>query len=204
MRNTFIAVCLMLSTLDAAAADTAPPAPVPTAPPWSAWSRTRPISPGAITLLKDAVEHSAIVENLLEQIEKTDLVVYVTDSMPGVFVGPKSTMVFLSGDTANRYLLIRLDAMRLPQPERIAALGHELHHALEVAAAPEVKGASDMAGLYRRIGWETSKGRFESRGAQAVALQVFKQLGRRDRAERIARAEDGAVAPPAAGGPSHH
>ncbi len=199
MRNTFIAVCLMLSPLSAAAA---PPEPVPTASPWSAWSRTRPLSAGAITLLKDAVEHSAIVEDLLEQIERTDLVVYLTDSMPGVFVGPKSTMVFLSGDTANRYLLIRLDAMRLPQPERIAALGHELHHALEVAAAPEVKDALDMAGLYRRIGWETSKGRFESRGAQAVSLQVFKQLGKRNRGERVARAEGGVVAS-VTGGPSH-
>lgn len=201
MRNTFIAACLMLATLDAAAA---PPEPVPTASPWSAWSRTRPLSAGAITLLKDAVERSAIVEDLLEQIERTDLVVYLMDSMPGVFVGPKSTMVFLSGDTSSRYLLIRLDQMRLPQPERIAALAHELHHALEVAAAPEVKGASDMAGLYRRIGWETSKGRFESRGAQAIALRVFKQLGKRDRGERIARAEEGAVAPSAAGGPSPH
>lgn len=199
MRNTFIAVCLMLSPLSAAAA---PPEPVPTASPWSAWSRTRPLSAGAITLLKDAVEHSVIVEDLLEQIERTDLVVYLTDAMPGVFIGPKSTMVFLSGDTANRYLLIRLDAMRLPQPERIAALGHELHHALEVAAAPEVKGASDMAGLYRRIGWETSKGRFESRGAQAVSLQVFKQLGKRNRGERVARAEGGVVAS-VTGGPSH-
>ena len=201
MRNTIIAVCLMLATLDAAAAS---PEPVPTASPWSAWSRTRPLSAGAITLLKDAVRHSAIVEDLLAQIERTDLVVYLMDSMPGVFTGPKSSMVFLSGDTSNRYLLIRLDAMRLPQPERIAALAHELHHALEVAAAPEVKGASDMAGLYRRIGWETSKGRFESRGAQATALKVSKQLGKRDRSERIARAEDGAVAPSAVGGPSYH
>ena len=199
MRNTFIAVCLMLSPLSAVAA---PPEPVPTASPWSAWSRTRPLSAGAITLLKDAVDQSAIVEDLLEQIERTDLVVYLMDSMPGVFTGPKSSMVFLSGDTSSRYLLIRLDQMRLPQPERIAALAHELHHALEVAAAPEVKGASDMAGLYRRIGWETSKGRFESRGAQAISLRVFKQLGKRDRGERIARVEDGVVAP-ATGGPSH-
>ena len=204
MRNTSIALCLMLSTLGETAAAAAPPEPVPAASPWAAWSRTRPISPGAITLLKDAVDHSAIVEDLLEQIERTDLVVYLTDSMPGVFVGPKSTMVFLSGDTANRYLLIRLDAKRLPQPERIAALGHELHHALEVASAPEVKGASDLAGLYRRIGWETSKGRFESRGAQATGLRISKHLGKRDRGERIACAEDGVAAPPAAGGPSHH
>lgn len=200
MRNTFIAACLTLVTLDAVAA---PPEPVPTASPWSAWSRTRPLSAGAITLLKDAVEHSAIVEDLLEQIERTDLVVYLMDSMPGVFVGPKSSMVFLSGDTSNRYLLIRLDQMRLPQPERIAALGHELHHALEVAAAPEVKDALDMAGLYRRIGWETSKGRFESRGAQAIAFRIAKQLGKRDRSQRTARGEDGVVAPRAAGGPSH-
>lgn len=201
MRNTLIAVCLMLSTLDAAAAL---PDPVPTASPWSAWARTRPLSAGAITLLKDAVLHSAILEDLLEQIERTDLVVYLIDSMPGAFTGPKSSMVFLSGDTSNRYLLIRLDQMRLPRAERIAALAHELHHALEVAAAPEVKGPSDMAGLYRRIGWETSRGRFESRGAQAIALQVSRQLGKRDRGERIVRANDGVVPPAAVGGPSDH
>lgn len=201
MRNKIIAVCLTLSTLDAVAA---PPEPAPSASPWSAWSRTRPLSAGAIALLKDAVDYSAIVEDLLEQIERTDLVVYVMDTMPGVFVGPKSSMVFLSGDTSNRYLLIRLDQMRLPQPERIAALGHELHHALEVAAAPDVKGALDMAGLYRRIGWETSKGRFESRGAQATTLRIARQLGKkRDRGERIVRSEDGVVAPAVVGGPSH-
>ncbi len=198
MRNTFITVCLMLSTLDATAA---PPEPVPSASPWSAWSRTRPLSAGAIALLKDAVLRSAIVEDLLEQIERTDLVVYLSDAIPGVFTGPKSSMVFLAGDTTSRYLLVRLDAMRLPQHERIAVLGHELQHALEVAAAPEVRDASSMAGLYRRIGWETSKGRFESRGAQTIGRQISKQLRPRDRRERVARAEDGVVASPS-GGPS--
>jgi hypothetical protein len=199
MRNTFIAVCLTFCALEAAAAS---PAPVPSATPWSAWSRTRPLSPGAINLLKEAVLRSAIVEDLLEQIERTDLVVYLADSMPGAFVGPKSTMVFLAGDTPSRFLLIRVDAMRLPLLERIAALGHELHHALEVAAAPEVRGALDMIPLYRRIGWETSKGRFETREAQAIAWRISKQLGRRDRGQKTARVEDGVSAPRAASGPS--
>lgn len=200
MRNKFIAVCLTLATVEVAVADT-PPGPVPSASPWSAWAHTRPLSPGAIELLDIAAERSAIVSSLLEDIERTDLIVYVTDSMPGVFTGPKSTMVFLSGDSTMRYLLIRVDSMRLPLPERIAALGHELQHAMEVAAAPEVKSAKAMADLYRRIGWETSKGRFESQAAQAVAFRITKQLGQRDKPHRLASGDE-TPRSTAVGGPS--
>jgi hypothetical protein len=200
MRNRFFAACLTLATVEVAVAD-APPGPAPSASPWSAWAHTRPLSPGAIELLDIAADRSAIVAGLLEDIERTDLIVYITDSMPGVFTGPKSTMVFLSGDSSLRYLLIRVDSMRLPLPERIAALGHELQHAMEVAAAPEVKSASGMAELYRRIGWETSKGRFESQAAQTVAFRITKQLGQRNKPHRLASSDE-TPRSTAVGGPS--
>ena len=202
MRNRFIAGCLVLLAVEGALAD-APPEPKPSASPWSAWAHTRPLSPGAIELLAVAAQRSAIVASLLEDIERSDLVVYLNDSMPGVFTGPKSTMVFLSGDSSTRYLLIRVDSMRLPLPERISSLGHELQHALEVAGAPEVKSANDMAQLYRRIGWETTKGRFESRDAQAVAHRITKQLGQKDKTQRVASVDE-APRSTQTGGPSQH
>lgn len=195
MRITFIAVCLILVTGRAAAAPPSPP--TPSLP----WTRARPMSPGALALVEAAADRSAIVQGLLDDLERTDLVVYIMDAMPGAFVGPKSALTFVSGASATRYLMIRIDSMRLPLPARIAALGHELYHALEVAAAPEVKDAAGLASLYRRIGWETSAGRFESRAAQEATFQISRQLARGERTQRLAQADD-LNAPRAVGGPS--
>jgi hypothetical protein len=194
MRITFIAVCLILATGHAVAAP--PPSPPPSLP----WARTRPLSASALALIETAAERSAIVQGLLDDLERTDLVVYIADAMPGAFVGPKSAMTLVSGVTATRYVMIRIDSMRLPLKARIAALGHELYHALEVAAAPEVKDSAGLAALYRRIGWETTAGRFESRGAQEATFQIARQLQRGEKPQRVAQVEGG-TAPRGVGGP---
>ncbi len=201
MRIRFIAVCLTLATGHAAAAPlpSTPPSPLLSLP----WTRTRPLSSGALALIEAAAARSAIVQTLLDDLERTDVVVYIADSMPGAVVGPKSAMTLVSAATATRYLMVRIDSMRLPLQERMAALGHELYHALEVAAAPEVKDNAGLARLYRRIGWETSAGRFESPGAQNATFQIGLQLRRGEKALRIAQVED-ANPPRAAGGPSQN
>ena len=170
MRITFIAVCLILATGHAVAAP--PPSPPPSLP----WARTRPLSASALALIETAAERSAIVQGLLDDLERTDLVVYIADAMPGAFVGPKSAMTLVSGVTATRYVMIRIDSMRLPLKARIAALGHELYHALEVAAAPEVKDSAGLAALYRRIGWEGRQDRFETQEAREVSRRVRSEL----------------------------
>lgn len=197
MRITFIAVCLILGAGHAVAA------PTPSPSPSLHWTRTRPLTPGALALIEAAAERSAIVQGLLDDLERTDLVVYIADAMPGAFVGPKSALTLVSGASATRYLMIRIDSMRLPLPARIAALGHELYHALEVAAAPEVRDIAGLATLYRRIGWETSAGRFESRGAQEATFQIARQINRGEKSQRIAQVDDGNV-PRAVGGPSQN
>ena len=144
------------------------------------WTHTRPLSVGAIALLANAAEHSSIVTTLLKELEQTDIVVYLTDAMPWAAKGSASYMVFLSRDATTRYLLVRIDRWRVSVPERIALLGHELQHALEVAAAPDVNDADGLAQLYRRIGWEAQKNRFETAGAKAVSNRVRKQLAERN------------------------
>lgn len=193
MRITFIAVCLILATGSAHAV----PPPSPPLP----WTRARPLSASTHALIEAAAERSAIVGTLLDDLERTDLVVYIADTMPGSFAGPKSSLTFVSGASATRYLMIRIDSMRLPLPARIAALGHELYHALEIAAAPDVRDGAALASLYRRIGWETSAGRFESRGAQEATFQISRQLARGERTQRLAQGDD-LNAPRAVGGPS--
>lgn len=154
------------------------------------WTHTLPLSQGAIMLLVEAVEQSPTVETLLKELEQTDLVVYVTDVMPRAADGPASYLAFLSFDASARYVLVRIDHWRaMSSRERIILLGHELQHALEVAAAPEVRDAGGLARLYRRIGREGKADRFETDAAQAMGNRVGRELsggGDRKRAAAVA------------------
>lgn len=139
--------------------------------------------------MEEASDRSAIIAAQLAELEGSDVIVYVSDTMPGVFTGPKSNMVILTTEADVRYLWIRLDTSRLSPTDRITALGHELQHAREVAEAPEVRDSKGLARLYRRIGWESSPNRFESNEAQAVAVRIRKEIERNAKAARSARVE---------------
>ena len=168
MRKALIVILLTLSTSAAiAGSDGLLP-----------WKHLLALSPGAIDLVRESVERSPIVEDLIQKIEESGLVVYITDVMPGAVAGPASYLTYLTNDEKARYLLIRIDRWRTTPYERIALLGHELQHALEVAAAPEVRDSKGLAALYRRIGWEGQKDRFETAAARSVGNQVRAQLSR--------------------------
>ena len=120
------------------------------------------------------------MEGLVHQVEETGVVVYLTDVMPGATSGPSSYLAYLANDEKARYVLIRIDRWRTTPTERIALLGHELQHALEVAAAPEVRDAKGLASLYRRIGWEGQPDRFETTAAQTMGNRIRSQLAKGD------------------------
>lgn len=135
-----------------------------------------PLSTGAASVLKDAVERSPVVNRLLRELSRSDIVVYVTNLRPGDRVGPKSYMTFLARDATHRYLLVRIDHWSIPHTERVALLGHELQHAVEVAEAPEVRDAETMARLFRRIGSEAALNTFETRTAREIARLIRVEL----------------------------
>lgn len=168
MRKALIGILLTLTVGGAARADPAAPGP---------WTHVLPLNPRAISLLADAAERSSIVRSLMEELERTDLVVYITDLMP-VPSGPSSYLTFLSREATMRYVLVRIDHWRSSPYERIAMLGHELQHALEVAAAPEVHDANGLARLYRRIGWEGQPDRFETAAARDTGDRVRGEVSR--------------------------
>lgn len=146
---------------------------------WTTWTHTRPLTSGALALLEEATERSAIITTLLEDLERTDIVVYVTDAMSGVG-GPTSHLSFLSQEGGMRYLLVRIDFWRLSPIERLAWLGHELEHALEVAEAPKVRDAAGLARLYQRIGWPSGDKKFETARARDVFIRLRGELARRE------------------------
>ena len=177
MRKALIVILLTLSAAGAAFAERND---------LPAWKHVRPLSPGAVELMWESVERSSIVSDLLQELEETGVVVYLTDKMPGAVSGPLSHLVYLSNDVEARYLLVRIDRWRTTPNERIALLGHELQHALEVAGAPEVRDGQGLATLYRRIGWEGRRDQFETEAAQTMGNRVRKQLARGDGRKRAA------------------
>ncbi len=140
------------------------------------WTHTRALTTGAAELVAQATGRSLVLRTLLDDLERTDIVVYVSDSMSGLEQEPPAYLTFVTAAAGTRYVLVRIDRWRLQEIESIARLGHELQHALEIAQAPEVRDADGIRQLYRHIGWEGAKGRFESRRAQEVGDRVWDEL----------------------------
>jgi hypothetical protein len=169
MRTTVVLLVLTVLTLSATNVALAEAQKPP-------WGHTRPLTPGAFDLLARATERSSIVRTLLMNLEKSDVVVYLTDSTSGAVVRSRAYLAFVSHAAGIRYVLVRIDRWRLSPGEWAVSLGHELQHALEIAAAPEIKDQPGMARLYRHIGREGQPGQFESDGAQAISHRIKREL----------------------------
>ena len=66
--------------------------------------------------------------------------------------------------------------------QRLAILGHELRHAVELADAEAVIDQPSLLSLYRRIGFRSGERAFESDAAIAAGRRVPDELARRQRA----------------------
>lgn len=141
----------------------------------------RPDSAELRTLVADARERSATFRQLVDRIERSDLLVYVrlqhfpTGRLEG-------RIGFVSGATAApgaRVLLVELACPRTSAAQA-ETLAHELHHAVEIADAAWVHDAASLEAYYRRIGEETApldQGvAFETPGARAIATRVRQEL----------------------------
>ena len=78
--------------------------------------------------------------------------------------------MLVSATAKARYVRVDID-VRLAPARRAEVLAHELYHALEIAAAPEVRDEAGMRALFTRIGWQDGD-RFETAAAQAVERWV--------------------------------
>jgi hypothetical protein len=88
-------------------------------------------------------------------------------------------LTLLGAGGERRYVKVRIACM-LTVAQQIAALGHELRHAVEIADAPSVVDNASLAAEYRRVGFASSVTRrgdgFESRAAIDAARQVWAEL----------------------------
>jgi hypothetical protein len=129
-------------------------------------------------LIRDSADRSPTVRALVDEIDQTDVIVYVSFR---VFQSQllEGRIGFIAASRRTRFLAIELACPRR-RDAQIATLAHELHHALEIARAPWVVGAGTLARYYETIGMATDSARdrltFETEAARETAARVRREL----------------------------
>jgi hypothetical protein len=141
-------------------------------------AHVRCLDPAARELLDMAIERSLAIRSFVERLERSDVVVYL--QLPGSSEAADSVshLTFVSFVAGTRYLLVQIDPWRTVPVGRIAMLGHELYHAIEIAQEPSVCDTRTLRALYRRIGHEYGHGRFETEPARMAGHRVRAELDR--------------------------
>jgi hypothetical protein len=129
---------------------------------------------GAVT---DGAHASPTLHQLVERLEASDVIVYLTfDRSPAPHTSGHLSLI--STVPGRRYLRVSIDR-RYTACQRIAILGHELHHAVEIAESPSVTDDTTLVALYLRIGFRSAGAHldcFDSVGAILAGRIVEKEL----------------------------
>ncbi len=159
---TLVACCLSLHAPATAASDGPPPMP-----------HVRTANARIRELVRDGCRRSPTFRSIFETVEQSDLIVYVetTGSAPP---DVDAWLQYEGESLVNRFLRI---FVKVPTSAEavITLVGHELQHATEVAAAPEVRDQHSLGALYRRTGDWSGAG-WDSRAARTVSKIVRDEL----------------------------
>lgn len=139
----------------------------------SRWRRVRSAEPRIRDLLIDGVRRSRTFAELIVQVQRSDVIVYIEFHKLPLETTGRLLLQAMAGRV--RYLRVQIRA-GMPWDETIAVIAHELRHALEVAAEPDVVDVPALEGLYRRIGFETQV-------HLGFDTDAVRETGRRVRAE---------------------
>lgn len=154
------------------------------ADPVSRQPRLRLTDPRVEKVVEHGRQQSPSFRALLDQLEATDVVVYVECGRLRARVDGQLTFVTAAAGT--RYVLVQI-AWDLHLPRKIAILGHELQHALEVARNPDVVSATTMAAAYQRFGFTRTRGsermEFDTVAAIDTGNAIWQELTDQDYGE---------------------
>jgi hypothetical protein len=137
----------------------------------------RSTEPELLDAVADGALTSPTLHQLVERLEASDVVVYLTfDPSPSPHTSGHLSLI--SAVPGRRYLRVSIDRHRTGC-QRIAILGHELHHAVEIAESPSVTDDATLMALYQRIGFKSAGAHlecFDSVGALLAGRIVEKEL----------------------------
>lgn|SRR5262245_14704632 len=143
----------------------------------SAFTRLRSTARPMIDLLHAGAVRSPTFRRLADQLERSDLIVYVEPSRK--VDGGYLRFATVAGHRRWVQVLVNPDR---PINQILAMIGHELQHAVEISEAPTVVDEATMAGFYRRIGVKSCRGTrtcYETEAAQVTGATVFRELSGR-------------------------
>jgi hypothetical protein len=136
----------------------------------------RSSTPAIARLLSEASARSQTFRQLVSTIERTDGIVYVE---PGICRHGVRACLSLTITPAGGYRILRvLVNLATDVIELMATIGHELRHALEILAEPDVRTTQQAYMFYAREA-PTMRTAFETPAAIEAGLAVRHDLGRR-------------------------
>lgn len=142
----------------------------------AAAATTRPVDQWADAVLALALHRSAVVRSMVNDLDDSKVIVHIESSrlLP---IGVGGITRFVTSQGGYRYVRITLSVW-LPPSDRIAILGHELQHAVELARS----GVTDREGVRRLLQAEgyTVRGEdfYETRAALLVEREIRGELRR--------------------------
>lgn len=144
------------------------------------WSHTRCMSETCRSLLLEGASQSGYLRALLEELDRSDVFVHIV-VLNGTREGRASKAAAWLSFTAvaadkYRYLRATLDSWQAGYWDSIPLIAHELQHAVEVARAPEVRDTDSFERFYRRVGWGSGAGAFETEEARETTRAVRAEL----------------------------
>jgi len=128
-------------------------------------ARLRGSSQRMVAAIRNAVTSSQTFRGLMDQIDRTDGVVYVMEG--NCEHGVRACLLLaMTAMGPNRVLWIRIDPRKTDR-DLMGSVGHELQHALEVLSHRGIRSGSAMLLLYKKEG-STEGGHFETDAAIKV------------------------------------
>lgn len=141
-----------------------------------------------VALLAEGVKKSPTLKALVERLNKSDVIVYVrmdVTSRQGT-----GRLTFLTANAGFRYLVVHVPT-GVTKVKQLAALGHDMQHAVVVAEAPTVTDLQSFRREFERIGSVTSNGRdlsFASPAAVETRNRIQRELAGDTAAQKVASA----------------
>ena len=139
--------------------------------------RLRPQDPRSAQVLKEGAKRSATFRALVNRIEASNLIVYITVS-PTMKSALSGALTWMTRAGDFRYVRASITS-ELPFDQMIASVAHELQHAVEVIEDESVTDERSLAALYKRIGQPSraaGASGWETIAAQRTGTQVRREL----------------------------
>jgi hypothetical protein len=173
MRTAVTLLITLVSLAPLSASASQPPDPDP---PIARNPRVRPYDGRAAHILLEGLERSVTMRAIVDRLEQLEVIVYL-EMQPALRKKLAGTLTWLAATASHRYVRISLNP-DMARDSLIAALGHELQHALEVAEAPWVVDPPSLQAYYEKHGLKTVSQHIN--GWDSLAARLIGDEVRRD------------------------